>query len=1340
MPDVTSSFNEIKIDGDNNKIYIGSQDKFEPMMEWMEKKIKLEIKGVGKRYAPNNNQNINISVKIANIFNFFNNDTIIFEYIFRDYQKIHSLMFGIKYSCESFLNYNFVDWLHLSLNKESKKYRDTNIKNNTSYINFRNDILKLIKDITNQTNDFLVQFRKIYISENFKDMSLPLQKDIIKLIELITNLQFKLSSDEKILCYVKQNLFISGEALIGKTHLFCDVTLKRFKNNQPTLLFFGNNFDGAKTIIYNMITQLGLMPISEDDFLKALNKWGEEYHTQTLIMIDAINETQNSKIWQEGIIKFCEQIKSYPNLALAMSVRDVEKNKIITPENEEYIANEIVEVEHKGFEGIEIEAVKTFCEVLEVEFPKVPLHTYRLFVNAGMLFLYIETIKNSTKKVDTSIINPLTIFKSYLADLERKYYQKYMNEVDEEDEVVSEAITEFIALGTKEDYIHFYLDYKEVKKKLKPLHTKILEFLISEGVLNKLKNEEGTKLYFTYQKFENFFIGDYLLNNFDTNKDNIFKLIREYNGAISEALFMQIPEKLNKDIFDLNVWFIRDRYICEQYIESLVWRNPNTINDMTFKYINFILHYHELANTFLDTVLQLSTIPNHPLNIERLHKKLLKFKLSERDYNWTIYIHQSFRADEIVKRIINWAWDKKEEFEIENESLYLYGLTLGWFLTSSNRELRDGDTKALVNLFTDRINIFLRVLKEFETVDDLYVLERLYAVGYGIILRSRNPNGFKELGKYIYKTIFDKDEVIEHILLRDYAKLTVDYINKSIELNVHLEKIYPPYNQNRQWKLPEINKEEVEKYEDKYWRIYASSLNEDFKIYIIYRYANHFLNLKIKDKPHPKTVKARYDEFFDALTKEQEEEYNKTRLDSNELLTLINNLSYEEFEEEVDILELDSSSIDSLKEIKINKSSFKELLSSEQLQEYNDFIVNYKQKNSREMGINVKYVKRLIFLEAIKMGWDKELFEFFDNNANNGRGYDEGTERIGKKYQWIALYKVLSKLTDNYEFREESYGEKIVDYKGMYQFSFKRDIDPTTVLKNKHKKDDRWWFNIDESFEDLDISDREWMSSTDKLPTIKELANIKKEDREYLSLNLSISIDGDKKEENYRNLYYHFNSFVIKKDCIKSFVDWLGTINYYGQDKLPQSSSLHDMYLREYPNSEAFKHLDTYYHGQIDWDDEYGHEGKLMPCKILLTSTSYMNEGRSYDKSVDETIEIGLPNKWFVREMDLKQTLIDGEWKNQQDEIVFCDPTIETGSISPYNENGSLVADKELLMKFLESNGYSLIWIMWGEKQVRNNKKFNNDEFLGIAEISGYGYFDGNEFIENMKINFEERE
>ncbi len=1327
----------------NGVLQIGVKDRFLPMIEWIEQNVKINIKSVGKRYAPNNEiyKRLNQDSSTKEIFNFFDHEQV-YSYLLN---AIRTYMQNRKYyqtknyssfiSTSSFQNYVrdeerevnsidrskillFIDEIILQIEKERKALKQ-DIDNATTYLD----------DLEFDTS-----------SKITPEMINDVQNDIMEL-----NRNFdELKRLESIVCnnyidlYKKSVLFLFGEALIGKTHLFCDVALNRLGSRKPTLLFFGNQFNSSKTIIENIVSILGLNSINDDEFLEALDKLSKECNAKTLIMIDALNETENPKIWQDGIIKFCEQIKSYPNLALAVSIRDVEKNKVFTANNEDYLANEIVEIEHKGFEGIELAAVRTFCEALGIEFPKVPLHTYRLFVNPGMLFLYIESIKNSTKKVDTSIINPLTVFKSYVDDLERKYYQKYMNEIDEDDELVSEAIKEFISLGTQKDYLHFYLNYKEVKEKLKPLHKKILEFLISEGVLNKLKQDNRTKVYFTYQKFENFFIADYLLGDFEQNKEKIFTLIREHHGAVSEALFMQIPEILGKEVFDLNIWFIRDIYICEQYLQSLVWRRPSTINDNTFKYINFIQGYEDLSSVFLDMVLQLSSIPSHPLNIVRLHKKLLKSNMSERDYHWSIYLHYSYVDDGIVKRIIDWAWNKKEEFEIDNESLHLYGLTLGWFFASSNRELRDGATKALVNLFTDNVDVYVRVLKEFESVDDLYVLERLYAVGYGIVLRSSKVDGFRDLGEYIYQTIFDTRDVIEHILIRDYAKLAIEYIDKTTNIGIDIEKIYPPYNQSMDWELPTIGKEHLEQYQNDYSSIYWSVLYGDFKKYVVYRKLNHFMNLKIKDRPHPKSQKQRYDEFFDALTSEQKDEYEKTKLQPHERLSIVNQDSFDDAEEALKQENVEAKTENLILQTQRDLRAFKKMLSPQQLQEYNEFIVNYKSSGRYEKGIDVKSAKRYIFLETIKMGWSKEIFEKFDREIGSYSRKEHTVERIGKKYQWIAFYKVLAKLTDHYEFREESYSEYIGEYKGVYQLSFTRNIDPSSILQRKKNIDDIWWIKISESFENTTISDREWMGSIDKLPTIEGCVSVKKDDEEFLVQSLSFSVDGNKNGKTYRNLYYQLDSFLIQKKSLEGFIEWLNTVDYFGQDKLPQSSSLHDMYLREYPNGEAFKYFDKYYYGQMDWDDSFDHIEGAMPTKILLTSTSYMNEASSYDKSLKEAIEIKLPNKWFIQEMNLRQTLNDGEWIDKDGNVVFLDPTVQTGGITSYSDNGILASNKKLLSEFLESHGLTQVWLMWGEKQVRSTKNtYDDKEFLGFGEITGYGYFDGDEFIEEINIRYE---
>lgn len=1209
----------------NGVINIGSNEKFEPMIEWLKKEIPIKVKSIGKRYAPNLSayHTLNIQLPISNVFNYFDK-----KYT---YKKIFLQLENISLKKAQYINNSERRDTSETIMKDINIEQIKHIGYLTNKINeIKNSLLDIEEDLEVIISDDIVPPSDI---KDFKTHSSLLKYKI----RLLNDLLIEIENEFIYKLHIKSILLITGEALIGKTHLLCDATLNRLNLNQPTLLFFGHEFSADKSIISNMIHRLKISNCSETEFLEALNKLGMDYNTRTLIIIDAINETENPKIWQKGIIEFCEKIKSYSNLALVLSIRDVEKNKFITNDNEQYIDNEIVEIQHRGFEGIEIDAVKTFCNALGVEFPKVPLHTNRLFINPGMLFLYIEIIKETTKKIDTSIINPTIIFKAYLDKLNRDFSQKY--NVDEDDRIVEESIRLFISLGTKKDYIHFYMPQRIVSSEIKSIHEKVLEFLKSEGVLNKLTIDNEVNLYFTYQKFENFFIAEYLLNDFEKNKSVIFDLINGYNGAITEALFMQIPEKLNKEIFDLNDdSLIQDKYICEQYLVSLVWRKPELISENTFKYLNLLLPKHDLYENYLDTVLQLSTIPNHPLNIKRLHKRLLEFSLVERDYNWSIYIHNSYSNDGIVNRIINWAWNKNIDFEINDNSLYLYGITLGWFLTSSNRELRDSTTKALVNIFTDNISCFLDVLKEFNSVNDLYIKERLYAVAYGITLRSDNQNGYKELAEYIYNSIFNVASVIEHIMIRDYAKLTVEYIYSLIKLNIDINKVKPPYRSILPSILP--TDEEIDSYEKKSGKV--------------------------------------YDILRSMITESGRS----------------GNYSYGDF----------------------GRYTFQSSLK------------NFKLDNLRIQDLS-NYAVKIIIEEMID---DKELFSQVESNLRNvsySRN-EHKIERIGKKYQWIAFYKILALVADNYKIVDRaSWDDVTEEYKGTFQLSC-RNIDPTSILRNKIESEYQWWLDINQNFECLELTDKEWMNSNKNLLKISDIVNISFENKNYLLMDTSFSIDGNKENDKYRNLYYCINSFILKKENLETFISWANNQIFYAR-RMPESNNFYDVFLREYPFSEAYDSINNYYNSQMNWETTFDNKENTLPCEVLLTSTSYMNEPSGYDNSVNNAINIKLPNKWIIENMKLKQSLNDGEWIDKNGNIIFLDKGAN-------DEDKALLANKEIFLEFLDNNGYTICWIMWGEKQVRDSQGgFNEKEFLGISELNSFSYLKNNIIVDSeIQVDF----
>ena len=66
-------------------------------------------------------------------------------------------------------------------------------------------------------------------------------------------------------------------------------------------------------------------------------------------------------------------------------------------------------------------------------------------------------------------------------------------------------------------------------------------------------------------------------------------------------------------------------------------------------------------------------------------------------------------------------------------------------------------------------------MRTFENVDDMYVYERLFAVAYGVALRTSSGDDLKKLGRYVYDTIFKHNNPPKDILLRDHARNIIEY-------------------------------------------------------------------------------------------------------------------------------------------------------------------------------------------------------------------------------------------------------------------------------------------------------------------------------------------------------------------------------------------------------------------------------------------------------------------------------------------------------------------------------------------------------------------------------------
>jgi hypothetical protein len=475
-------------------------------------------------------------------------------------------------------------------------------------------------------------------------------------------------------------------------------------------------------------------------------------------------------------------------------------------------------------------------------------------------------------------------------------------------------------------------------------------------------------------------------------------------------------------------------------------------------------------------------------------------------------------------------------------------------------------------------------------------------------------------------------------MIRDYAKLTVEYIYSLIKLDIDINKVKPPYRSI----LPDIlpTDEEIDSYEKKSGKV--------------------------------------YDILRSMITESGRS----------------GNYSYGDF----------------------GRYTFQSNLK------------NFKLENLRIQDLS-NYAVKIIIEEMID---DKELFSQAESNLRNisySRN-EHKVERIGKKYQWIAFYKILALVADNYKIIDRTSFDNVTEeYKGTFQLSC-RNIDPTTILRNQIESKYQCWLDINQNFECLELTDKKWMNTNKNLPKISDIVNISFENKNYLLMDTSFTIDGNKEKDKYRNLYYCINSFILKKENLETFISWANNQVFYAR-KMPESSSFYRVFLREYPFGEAYDSINNYYNSQMSWETTFDDEEDTLPCEVLLTSTSYMNEASGYDNSVENIININLPNKWIIEKMNLKQSLNDGEWIDKNENIIFFDKGTN-------NEKKVLLADKEKLLEFLDNNEYTICWIMWGEKQVRDSQGgFNEKEFLGISELNSFSYLKNNNIVDSeIQVDF----
>lgn len=1149
-----------------------------------------------------------------------------------------------------------------------------------------------------------------------------------------------------------------GEAGIGKSHLLCDLSLRRIEQNQPTVFLLGQHYDGGNPLD-TLRSALDLSSYTNAQVLGALDAAGEACKARTLIILDAINEGLQRDDWYNHIRAFLTEISKYPNVSLLLSCRTSYLNYML-PDS----ANEdcLVKIHHLGFQGYEHRAAEKYMSKQGISKPSAPILAPE-FTNPLFLKTCCQALKeNGMTSFPRGMHGVTQLFDFFLQSVERTVAKR--KKYNPSEQIIKMALKDFssqlfpnsfsgLAMGKARKFIKEHDPNANIGNSL-------FDELLHEGVLSEdISYDDKGKGYpvvrFTYERFSDHFIAQQIAGEYDeTTIDNIFseneplgKIIVDngiyrYEG-IFEALSIVIAETHNLELVDLlPEGFERyiDSWVLERiFTETITWRAQDSFSDRTLEILNNLSGY-DLSSPAIETLLKLSTEPDHPWNGDLLHKNLIDKSMPERDNFWSIHIalgdqfEKDGEAESIVRTLIEWSC-YGEIKGIEEERARLCAITLLWFLTTSNRKVRDQSTKSLVRLLSLYPSLLPDLLNQFHPVNDLYLVERLYAVAYGVVCNINDKPLISKIVGIVFNLIFKDGKPIPHILLRDYARGILEYALylKILPKDIDFEKFRPPYDSV--WPIKNPSKEEIDQISgDEFSSNIKGSLMGfpgDFGNYTMS--CIHDWSPTSLSEPTPKTgydyKKEFADNFFEGELKNQYLEKNKPikkkPFDEADLEAAQKRVEVMMSEDLIELMR------DSREEQQKKENAFKDELTKdldENQKEYFRWLSGLN--NDRPAAFSRKWAQRWVCVRAHELGWNNELFEGFEKRCSFGRGSGRGEgymERIGKKYQWIALHELLARLSDNVHWIDRGYSD-IEDerYYGPWQMH-ERNIDPTLWIRSNaggdpyYNKQTKWWqsyqFALD-GFKSVDEQLKFMWSETD-IPDFSEIINVSdpNQSEDWLVLKgFWMQIQNEDKDKGTVRLdaWFRINSIIIKKSDFKKIRASIGNGNLVSPNTVNVPSTQHQGYFGEYPWHPSCRFMT----GWIDnTDDPWERDIK---GRYLVPVSQYEWESGGVDYSLDNSLSFYMPAGEIIQGMNLKCSKENfGAWHDDKGDVVFLDPSIA--------EDGPSFAlvKKTNFLNWLDENNLEIVWLIGGEKQLFKA----HSDFFGRLVYNTLCRFDGKKIV-----------
>lgn len=1030
-------------------------------------------------------------------------------------------------------------------------------------------------------------------------------------------------------------LFLTGEAGQGKSHLLGDFIKNKVKNKGHILLL-GQDFTEKSNIWYQILNKNLRLNSSVDELLSIFETYAELNNERFILVIDAINEGEGRILWKNELNGFIEKIKNYKRIGLVLSLRS-SYEKQITSNLSTDIRKNLCNVKHLGFNRLEYDACRVFFEYFNIQTPRIPLLNPE-FSNPLYLKIFCESLKSQNLNFIPKGYNGIA-----------NIIDGYINGINL---IISENIDQEISLKLVKRSLNLIAKY-QLEKQSNSLPYLEVKRLISDDLIQDIPEKEA-------KSFLELMIKEGIVskNIFYNQEDEIVYFTYERMGDYISATYLINKFEFFSELLDwlksANKNFINLNYNKGLW-EALSVLIPKKYNLELFDFLE--LNDHDIYD-FKEVIIE-SLIWRDPSTIDK--ERILEFLVN--NYfsvgNWHAFIN-------VIYQLI-------AEDDHPFNGFYLHSYLNKFSLADRDSFWTTFITKELYECpAIERLIKWCLDTHDKSFIDNLSLLK--IAIGISWLFTSTNISFRNSITKALTSILVDRLDVSLE-LIKYFFNVNDPYVVERVLLSIYGSILSSNKLGSLQILANEIDQLffKQEDTEEVYPNVLVRDCARNIIKYHLYK------NQKIFT---------------------QSEIYNiNERISAPYNSTLPKNLPT--------IAEIDELYKPNEDDPNLNKYhySINKILHS-MATEYGRGICGYgdfgryifqakftRWKDILNVDLLSNFACQLIFE---KYGYDAEKHGEFDHNIRYISRHENREERIGKKYQWLALYEVLAIVIDNYKYPANYWKwnsqDELIWLKNINDLCL-RDIDPT-FRSNKLNSDYTKYIN---SLPKADFHNWEgcllsWTINED-LPNLAQMIDFNIEGEQWLILKQNLDFIEPEKfgvhsYGNKKNLWIQLRSYFIPEAIYKEIEGWLKNQHFMG-NWMPEANEYSDLFCREYYWHDSYK-------DQLvgdDWKEIYKYgQDNFLPKNTNVMPTAERHTRASLKE--EDAFSFLAPCSLLVEKLAINYSEALGVWVDDMNKIIAFDPTAVS---SNFREN-ILAIRKEDLLKFLEENNLKIFWTALGAK------------------------------------------